>query len=193
MVIKDHRRKQPYFIRCQVMPVTMLSAHFILSAITAGLATATSQQQVIHPPISSSYDIPITTREHWMRVAVDSLPNLISPCPFGAFGTIVNHTSRTGLGDLVCIGVNAVRTTGNPTLHGEIAGINNCTSVLTDPNGQYRFSPSEAEDAYKDLALYTTAEPCAMCAVTIRWAGFRECVFGTSILQLMKFGWGSLT
>lgn len=138
-------------------------------------------------------DIPINVRDHWMRQAIHALDELVSPCPFAAFGTvIVNHTSLDGLGEVVCIGVNAASSTGNPTLHGEIAGIDNCTAVLTDPDGKYRLSPAEALQAFQDLTLYTTAEPCPMCATAIRWAGFRECIFGTSIATLLQQGWAQI-
>ncbi|KAF3070433.1 hypothetical protein GL218_00666 [Daldinia childiae] len=62
-------------------------------------------------------------------------PTLLShPCPKAPFGTvIVNHTANSGLGELVCTGANSRSATGNPTLHGEIAAINNCTQILTDP------------------------------------------------------------
>ena len=74
-----------------------------------------------------------------MRVANQAPIELVSPCSFGSFGTvIVNHTGD-GLGDLVCIGANNNSATGNPTLHGEIAAINNCTAILSDPTG--RFGP----------------------------------------------------
>ncbi|KAK4961575.1 hypothetical protein LTR10_002065 [Elasticomyces elasticus] len=126
-------------------------------------------------------------REHWMQQAIQALYDLKSPCPFEAFGTvIVNHTAKED--DLICIGANAI-SSGNPTLHGEIAAINNCTAVLTDPNGRYRLSSAETLEAYKSLTLYTTAEPCPMCASAVRWTGFRECVFGTSISTLGKYGW----
>ncbi|KAF2772955.1 guanine deaminase [Teratosphaeria nubilosa] len=131
-------------------------------------------------------------REHWMREAISALDTLISPCPFAAFGTaIVNHTS-TGESNLICIGANAIGSTGNPTLHGEIAGINNCSSILTDPQGRFKLSATEALEAYRDLSLYTTAEPCPMCASAIRWAGFKECIFGTSIPTLIDLGWGQI-
>ncbi|KAE8368709.1 hypothetical protein BDV27DRAFT_121853 [Aspergillus caelatus] len=78
-----------------------------------------------------------------------------SPCPFAAFGTaVVNHTDNDGLGDLICIGFNQNRQTGNPSLHGEIAAITNCT--------------------------------------TIRWAGFKEYVYGTSIDTLVRKGWSQI-
>jgi hypothetical protein len=63
--------------------------------------------------------IPLSIRSTWMKRAVQALSDLRSPCPFEAFGAvIVNHTG-TIEGEEVCIGVNGVRTEGNPTLHGK--------------------------------------------------------------------------
>lgn len=75
---------------------------------------------------------------------------------------------------------------------GEIAAINNCTSVLTDPKGPYNLTASEAQDAFSSLSLYTNAESCPMCASAIRWAGFREYIYGTSIDKLIEKGWGQI-
>lgn len=75
---------------------------------------------------------------------------------------------------------------------GEIAAINNCTAVLTDPNGPYKLNASEAQDAFSSLSLYTNAESCPMCASAIRWAGFKEYIYGTSILTLIERGWGQI-
>ena len=62
--------------------------------------------------------IPFSTRAHWMRVANAAVAELESPCPTSPFATvIVNHTAP-GLGELICMGVNSIRTTGNPTMHG---------------------------------------------------------------------------
>ena len=67
--------------------------------------------------------IPLSTRVYWMRQANAVLAQLsTTPCPFAPFGTvIVNHTNdASGLGELVCMGLNAVGTVGNPTLHGTV-------------------------------------------------------------------------
>ena len=95
---------------------------------------------------------------------------------------------------------------------GEMAAINNCTNILTDPEGEFRLSASEAQNAFIDLSLYTNAESCPMvrpphlekrehqslvliptdlsqCASAIRWAGFREYIYGTSIATLTEHGW----
>ncbi|KAF2164416.1 hypothetical protein M409DRAFT_31452, partial [Zasmidium cellare ATCC 36951] len=137
--------------------------------------------------------IPFDVRAYWMRRANQALSDLVSPCPFGAFGTvIVNHTDTSGMGELVCIGANNISATGNPTLHGEIAAINNCTNILTDPDGPYNLTASEAQDAFASLSLYTNAESCPMCASAIRWAGFKEYIYGTSIETLIEKGWGQI-
>ncbi|KAI0843757.1 cytosine deaminase [Hypoxylon sp. FL0890] len=134
--------------------------------------------------------IPSSTRAYWMRQANLALGE---PCPYAAFGTvIVNHTGNSELGELVCAGANSISSTGNPTLHGEIAAMNNCTSILTDPSGPYKLSPSEALAAFANLTLYTNAESCPMCASAIRWAGFREYIYGTSIDALIAKGWSQI-
>jgi hypothetical protein len=45
---------------------------------------------------------------------------------------------------------------------GEISAIHNCSAILTDPEGEYKLSPSEALAEFKKLSLYTNAEPCPM-------------------------------
>lgn len=108
------------------------------------------------------------TRAHWMRTANAALSQIRSPCPFGAFGTaIVNHTDHSSpsgaLGRLMCLGVNDVAS-GNPVLHGEVAAINNCTSIFraSRSEGGLGLSGSEAGMAWRDLSLYTNGEPCPM-------------------------------
>lgn len=131
-----------------------------------------------------------------MRRAVSALAELESPCPFAAFGTvIVNHTdtSTDPKGKLVCMGVNQNSQSGNPTLHGEIQAITNCSKILTDPNGAYKLSPTAALKAYSSLSLYTTAEACPMCASAIRWSGFAEYIYATSIDTLFEKGWGQIS
>ncbi|KAK4197643.1 hypothetical protein QBC40DRAFT_350830 [Triangularia verruculosa] len=113
------------------------------------------------------------------------------PCPFAAFGSvIVNHTSSNPQGDLVCTGSNQNSVTGNPTLHGEMAAINNCSKVFLSP--AYNMTPAESLAAFKHLTIYTNAESCPMCAAAVRWAGFREYVYGVSIRELIELGWEQL-
>ncbi|KAH8651254.1 nucleoside deaminase [Xylariales sp. PMI_506] len=152
-----------------------------------GFASSPDAQQLLHSAVN---EVAFETRAAWMRQANLALGD---PCPFAAFGTvIVNHTGTAGPGKLICTGANGISRTGNPILHGEVAAINNCTAILTDPNGEYRLSPSEATAAFADLSLYTNAESCPMCASAIRWAGFREYIYGTSIEYLVQKGWGQI-
>jgi hypothetical protein len=65
-------------------------------------------------------------------------------------------------------------------------------AILTDPSGPYKLKPSAALAAFADLTLYTNAESCPMYASAIRWAGFKEYVYGTSIDTLTQKGWGQI-
>ncbi|KAK7461864.1 hypothetical protein VKT23_008294 [Stygiomarasmius scandens] len=165
---------------------------YICSLTSAHQHLWTSPEDVLIRPDATVNGIPFSTRVHWMRRANQALTELTTPCTFAPFASaIVNHTAP-GLGDLVCIGVNSNSRTGNPTLHGEIAAINNCTAVLTDPSGPYKLSASQAQAAFAQLSLYTNAESCPMCASAIRWAGFREYIYGTSIDTLVREGWAQI-
>ncbi|KAF1989095.1 cytidine deaminase-like protein [Aulographum hederae CBS 113979] len=146
-------------------------------------------QSQLRKPFLSINNIPFSTRAYWIQQANAALP---SPCPFAAFGTVIVNHSSPGLGELVCAGANENAQKGNPTLHGEIVTINNCSAILTDPSGPYNLSASEALAAFSGLSLYTNAESCPMCASAIRWAGFREYIYGTSIETLVALGWSQI-
>ncbi|KAK0726511.1 cytidine deaminase-like protein [Apiosordaria backusii] len=142
------------------------------------------------PPKCNNNTIPLSTREHWIHKS-NTLSLNNHPCPFAPFGTaIVNHTTSNPHGDLICTGSNQNSLTGNPTLHGEIAAINNCSSIFLSP--RYNMTPAESLAAFQHLSIYTNAESCPMCAAAVRWAGFREYVYGVSIEELIGFGWGQL-
>jgi tRNA(Arg) A34 adenosine deaminase TadA len=173
---------------------SLLTLNTFTAAHHSSSPLKTPQQPVSSPELTVN-GIPPSTRAHWMRAANNALAASGSFCPFAAFGTaIVNHTSSdtASLGDLICTGVNQNSATGNPTLHGEMVAITNCTAILTDPAGPYKLSAAEALAAWGDLTLYTNAESCPMCASAIRWAGFKEYVYGTSIGRLIETGWGQI-
>ncbi|SMR42600.1 unnamed protein product [Zymoseptoria tritici ST99CH_1E4] len=171
------------------------TASFLLASLLCFInshAWIVPQETLVLPrQEATSNEIPSHVRSFWMKRALQALDELVSPCPYEAFGAvIVNHTTYLpdDIGDLICIGANAI-STGNPTLHGEMAAINNCTAVLSDPDGHYKLSPAEIQKAWHQLTLYTTAEPCPMCSAAIRWAGFKECVYGTSAATLAANSW----
>lgn len=70
----------------------------------------------------------------------------------------------------------------DPTMHGEITAIRHCTDVLRDRG----LSVQEILAAWKDFSLYTNGEPCPMCASAIRWAGFKEVIYGSSIRTIAE-------
>jgi hypothetical protein len=55
---------------------------------------------------------------------------------------------------------------------GEIAAINNCTAILTDPAGKYKLTGPEALKALGGLSLYTTAEACPMVRLSLLPPGY---------------------
>lgn len=128
--------------------------------------------------------VPPYKRLEYMRKTNEALYRQSGPCPFAAFGAIiVNHTSD----EIVCEGANF--RTGDPTIHGEISAINACTARFTEAG----MTPTEIYAAWGELSLYTNAESCPMCASAIRWAGFKEYVYGTTIEHNYNAGWGVMT
>ncbi|GAA6007475.1 hypothetical protein JCM11491_004175 [Sporobolomyces phaffii] len=127
--------------------------------------------------------VPASARTHWMRMASKAVAEIRGdPCSRYHFGAVVVNTTSD---ELVCISANQVSLTGNPTLHGEIAALNRCTEVLADRG----LAPLEILDAWKELSLYTTGEPCSMCSSALRWAGLKEVIWATSIETVVKNGY----
>ncbi|KAJ7548425.1 hypothetical protein O6H91_07G011500 [Diphasiastrum complanatum] len=116
-----------------------------------------------------------------MREAIAAVVSLHGPCPFQPFGAVfVDHTlSQEGV--KICAGAN--HEISDPTLHGEVAAIRNCVAK----HGQPRIG-----SFFKNLSLYSTAEPCPMCMSALRWAGVREVIFATTTPRLSEFGWGMI-
>lgn len=105
--------------------------------------------------------------DRYMRRAIE-LAGKVPELPFG--GVIVDQDT----GSILSEGWN--KTSVNPTWHGEIDAINTLVSSCVIVKG-------------KNLALYTTAEPCPMCQAAILWTGIETVVFGTSIRSLQRQGW----
>jgi tRNA(adenine34) deaminase len=87
--------------------------------------------------------------------------------PFGA--VIVERAT----GRLLAEAVNAVHE--SPILHGETAAIDACAR-------------SHPGVSWPELTLYTTAEPCPMCAAAIAWTRIGEVVIGTDIETISGLG-----
>lgn len=67
-------------------------------------------------------------------------------------------------------------------MHGEITAIRHCTDILRERG----WSAQKILQSWKDFSLYTNGEPCPMCASAIRWAGFKEVIYGSSIKTIAE-------
>jgi tRNA(Arg) A34 adenosine deaminase TadA len=110
------------------------------------------------------------THDGYMRLAIEAARSV----PRRPFGTVI---VRPAGGECVAVGAN--RCNENPILHGEIDAINRCAAAHPGID-------------WSELALYTTAEPCAMCLSAIAWAGIPIAYYGTSIPDLRDMGWNQI-
>ena len=122
-------------------------------------AVLRQEWRTLREPVSSTLD-----HSQFMEMAIAATRGAESR-PFGC--VIVDERS----GQVVAEGVN--RSNENPVLHGEMDAL-------------LRLSPVESGAR---LWLYTTAEPCPMCAAAAIWAGVDGIVFGASIADLLELGW----
>jgi tRNA(Arg) A34 adenosine deaminase TadA len=88
--------------------------------------------------------------------------------PFGAL--IVNERGET----IVAARNNAVRPTGDPTQHAEMVACGEAAGLLP-------------EAKLAKCTLYTSTEPCAMCAGAIYWTGVGRVVFALSESGLRRY------
>lgn len=110
------------------------------------------------------------TDDDWMVAALDVAAK--NPqAPFGA--VIVDANSATCL----AAGVNDSRR--DATAHGEMVALQN----------YFQF---HARGTHENLVLYTTAEPCPMCASAAFWSGIKRIVYGVAIPWLVQHGWRQL-
>lgn len=84
-------------------------------------------------------------------------------------------------GKIIAVGETRLKHENDPTVHGEIVAIRRACTLL-----QTRF--------LKDAVLYTTHEPCPMCASAAIWARMKGIVFGATIEDAEghatdKFSW----
>ncbi|EST06881.2 CMP/dCMP deaminase, zinc-binding [Kalmanozyma brasiliensis GHG001] len=162
----------------------MLVTTFALALLAATQAAGCRED--IHPEFHSGLSInsvPAADRDHWMRLANSAIyyPPVSHPCPQAPFGTAIVNTTAN---ELICAIANRVGSTGDPTQHGEITAIQHCTNVLQKKG----LSPQQILAAWKDFSLYTNAEPCTMCLSAIRWSGFKEVIYGTSVRTIAENG-----
>jgi len=76
--------------------------------------------------------------------------------------------------DIVAMGRSKARVNNDPTCHAEIDAIRNATSKMKSI-------------FLEDCVLYTTHEPCAMCAAAAVWAKMKAIVYGASMEDMIEF------
>jgi tRNA(Arg) A34 adenosine deaminase TadA len=74
---------------------------------------------------------------------------------------------------VVAIGHNTVRRDNDPSAHAEINVIRSLAAKIKNP-------------ALSGYSIYTTGEPCPMCATACVWTGISEIVYGASIQDLIS-------
>ena len=100
--------------------------------------------------------------EYFMRLALAEAKE--GDAPYGA--VIVKDN------EVVAIAHNTVNTDNDPSAHAEINVIRSLTAKLKNPS-------------LEGYSIYTTGEPCPMCATACVWSGLSEIVYGASIQDLI--------
>lgn len=81
-------------------------------------------------------------------------------------------------GRILATGINRSKT--DPTQHSEMAALRELVAR----------HPKKRRSA---LRMYTTAEPCPMCAAAIVWCDFGDVVYGIRRPELITLGWKDFT
>ena len=112
--------------------------------------------------------------EHWMRLAIAQARQGLAAgqSPFGC--VIVRDGAVIGAGH------NEVWLRGDPTAHAEVVAIQRAARAA----GSIELS---------GCTLYTTCEPCPMCAAASHWAKVPTVVFGATIADAQRAGFSELT
>ncbi|QFS49076.1 cytidine deaminase [Nostoc sphaeroides CCNUC1] len=75
--------------------------------------------------------------------------------------------------EVVAVAHNTVNRDNDPSAHAEINAIRSLTAKLKNPS-------------LESYSIYTTGEPCPMCATACVWSGVSEIVYGASIQDLIS-------
>ncbi len=102
-------------------------------------------------------------QEYFMRLALAEAKK--GDAPYGA--VIVKNN------EVVAVGHNTVRQDSDPSAHAEINVIRSLTAKLKNPY-------------LEGYSIYTTGEPCPMCATACIWTGISEIIYGAAIQDLIS-------
>jgi len=126
-------------------------------SVITGLAAAAVVPAAAAPAAAASSD----EDERFMRIAIAEARRADYP-----FGAVIVRDGKS-----IASGRNLGRTTDDPTAHGEMVAIRRCAA-------------RHGSKAMRGATLYTSGEPCAMCAGAIIWCGFGRLVFAASVQQI---------
>ena len=101
--------------------------------------------------------------EYFMKLALSEAEKGDSP-----YGAVIVKDN-----EVIAIGHNTVRQDSYPSAHAEINVIRSLTTKIKNPS-------------LEGYTIYTTGEPCPMCATACVWTGISEIVFGASIQDLIS-------
>ena len=100
--------------------------------------------------------------EYFMRLALEEAKK--GDAPYGA--VLVKNNQ------IVAQAHNTVKQDNDPSAHAEINVIRSLTAKIKSPS-------------LEGYTIYTTGEPCPMCATACVWAGISEIVYAVSIQDLI--------
>ncbi|MDF5736485.1 MULTISPECIES: nucleoside deaminase [unclassified Nostoc] len=101
--------------------------------------------------------------QYFMRLALAEAKE--GDAPYGA--VIVKDN------EIMAVAHNTVSRDNDPSAHAEINVIRSLTAKLQNPS-------------LEGYSIYTTGEPCPMCATACVWSGLSEIVYGASIQDLIS-------
>ena len=88
----------------------------------------------------------------------------------GVFGTVIVQD-----GEIIGEGANRVVAENDPTWHGEIEALRKACSKV----GSFKLT---------NATLYTSAEPCPMCAAAAYWAGIKRIFYAATCEDAFEYG-----
>ncbi len=109
--------------------------------------------------------------EEFMRRAIElSRKTSLVENAGGVFGCVIVKD-----GKIIAEGANRVVAENDPTWHGEMEAIRKACKAMNS----FKLT---------GCVLYTSAEPCPMCAAASYWAGIERIFYGATVGDALKYG-----
>lgn len=116
----------------------------------------------------------LSQHEHWMGLAIEEARRAIE-LRQSPFGSVIVKDDQ-----LIAAAHNRVWETCDPTAHAEVTTIRAGSAALRTID-------------FSGCTLYSTCEPCPMCATAIHWSKFDAVVYGATIADAAGAGFSELT